>query len=962
MNHALATYLFEIPPAHDAQLVRVLDDLEWKPRPGSLPPAAAADPSYDDEPGLQRLEDFVHFLSMVVLPRDRDEGDPRAWLLVEVCADGSEDLLAQRLAATMKPEWERVLGALGLPDMDLAATAACLRRHAVRMGTSLWRRPGLAFVGTPGMSVRRIRAETALAAAVRRIMRSGDVPAGPALGKLAHARKAVFEDANLKWALVSEPVPLLAPREPTTALGRFARLALAAFRDYLWVLLPLPLLYVAAEICGRGHDALGAIGRGLLVLGAEGLLLALLAGHAYRRLRQEEDADDPLDREPDPKAMQALMALENFRDVTQNHLSAQSRLKPGWVRYWALRLALWAVAEITKLQSAPGFLNRIGTIHFARWYLLPGTDRLVFLSNYDGSWQSYLEDFIARLRKGLSSLWSNTRDFPRTQNLVEGGAGDGARFKRWARRQQLPTPVWHTAYPGLTTASIRTNAAIRHGLAAANTEAEAVQWLARLGGSVPDALEKDQVPTLVFGGLPRLRFAHALMVRIGDAAGARQWLARHQGEVSYGELDSVDRALVLGFTFTGLKKLGLPDEACRDFPAPFSQGMADPSRARLLGDFDVDPNLGPQPQRWGMGSDTLDMLCLVYAIDLATLNGRFNDLQGSLHAHGLDVVYERPMAELAKLPEDRLDVFGFRDGISQPIVRGTKDWASAKQALHVVNPGEIVLGYPDNLNQVAPTPCADAFDFGRNGTYLVVRHLAQDREAFDDFVKAQADRLDPPKAAVALYEPVDRRTGRNDREEWVAAKMLGRWSDGTPLVRWPEPPPWLQRPGEAKPGERPRAPANDFLLGKEDPEGLRCPFGSHVRRSNPRDSQEPGSKTQLAISNRHRILRVGRNIERRGREQEGMLFMCLNADIERQFEFLQQTWLLGPNFHGLDNETDPIVGAGGQNQALTVPLPNGTVRLEPMSRFVRTMGGGYFFLPGKDCLSKLIERMPQEGI
>jgi deferrochelatase/peroxidase EfeB len=210
--------------------------------------------------------------------------------------------------------------------------------------------------------------------------------------------------------------------------------------------------------------------------------------------------------------------------------------------------------------------------------------------------------------------------------------------------------------------------------------------------------------------------------------------------------------------------------------------------------------------------------------------------------------------------------------------------------------------------------------------------------------------------------PVAGGGARSALEEWVAAKIIGRWRDGTPLVRWPTlPPSMLDRakppplPGAPPPPASP-SPLNEFLFGKEDPDGLRCPFGAHIRRANPRDSLDPGSHTQLEISNRHRILRVGRPTERAGTEREGMLFMCLNADIERQFEFLQQTWLLGPNFHGLDQESDAVLGPGGPDQSLSVPDTNGMIRLGPLARFVETVGGGYFFLPGRDCLDLLVSK------
>ena len=105
----------------------------------------------------------------------------------------------------------------------------------------------------------------------------------------------------------------------------------------------------------------------------------------------------------------------------------------------------------------PGYLDTINTIHFARWVLLPGANRLMFFSNYGGSWESYLEDFIAKAASGLTGVWSNTEGYPRTRWLFLDGARDGDRFKRWARRQQVPTLFWYSAYPDLNTARIRIN-------------------------------------------------------------------------------------------------------------------------------------------------------------------------------------------------------------------------------------------------------------------------------------------------------------------------------------------------------------------------------------------------------------------------------------------------------------------------------------------------------------------------
>lgn len=149
---------------------------------------------------------------------------------------------------------------------------------------------------------------------------------------------------------------------------------------------------------------------------------------------------------------------------------------------------------------------------------------------------------------------------------------------------------------------------------------------------------------------------------------------------------------------------------------------------------------------------------------------------------------------------------------------------------------------------------------------------------------------------------------------------------------------------------------NDFLFGIEDPLGLRCPFGAHIRRANPRDSFDPGSQDQIDISNRHRILRVGRAYVAEEGENNGLMVMCLNGDIERQFEFVQQTWMGSEAFHGLSGERDPLAGnKAGCPNGFTIPTREGPVRLASMSRFVTPRGGGYFFLPGKALLEFLSE-------
>jgi deferrochelatase/peroxidase EfeB len=323
--------------------------------------------------------------------------------------------------------------------------------------------------------------------------------------------------------------------------------------------------------------------------------------------------------------------------------------------------------------------------------------------------------------------------------------------------------------------------------------------------------------------------------------------------------------------------------------------------------------------------------------------------------------------------------FGFADGMSQPVIEGTKRWMREEDKIHTVKPGEFLLGYPDNRGFMPPSPTVRATedpenlltviyphhsdsvrqpdfsasganenrDFGRSGTFLVIRQLEQDADAFNAYLAYAASKY-------AGHSGVPKElTTPKQIEEWIGAKMVGRWRDGTSLVRYPH------RPGSGWNGERDVEPDNEFLFGKEDPQGQRCPFGAHIRRGNPRESMVPGSDEQLAIVNRHRILRMGRGFEASGSgdpqaRHKGLLFMCLNGDIERQFEFIQQTWCAALQFHGLENEVDPILGRGGEKTGrLTIPTPEGPLLIQGFKDFVRVRGGGYFFIPGKRALHYL---------
>ena len=174
----------------------------------------------------------------------------------------------------------------------------------------------------------------------------------------------------------------------------------------------------------------------------------------------------------------------------------------------------------------------------------------------------------------------------------------------------------------------------------------------------------------------------------------------------------------------------------------------------------------------------------------------------------------------------------------------------------------------------------------------------------------------------------------------------------------------MLRPDKPLPPGPDGQPDNDFLYYQEDRLGRGCPLGSHVRRANPRDAlafREDVAEDLLHSANAHRILRRGRKFggsvagsDKTG--DEGLLFMCLNGDISRQFEFVQQNWMLNPNFATLFNEVDPLVGPKGAMTLPDTPLR----RRVTVDTYITLVGGDYFFLPSLPTLAIFAALKPGE--
>lgn len=445
---------------------------------------------------------------------------------------------------------------------------------------------------------------------------------------------------------------------------------------------------------------------------------------------------------------------------------------------------------------------------------------------------------------------------------------------------------------------------------------------------------------------PRSRF-YLLELGGGDA---RAWLGRVLTDVTTGQEDRDGKyRFNLAFSSRGLSALGMAEDF-ETFPREFVQGMAHPERSNVLGDRYSDD---PAGWEFGNAERPVDALAMLYARSDAELEERGAELEKLLDRYGI-----KYRCELVSLTEDGREHFGFADGFAQPLMRG------AGRRRHAGDPrlatGEFVLGYPNAYGHLTTVPTARArratrehpfpiaggrLNFGQNGSYLVLRKLKQDVAAFWQYCW---------DAALAENAP-----NVSERAKLIAARFVGRWPNGVSLVEAPD-------------AERaPIADRNDFGFRERDPDGLRCPFGSHIRRANPRDMFGADAKEGLRDANLHRIVRRGRAYGPKlhgsmprvddGRER-GLYFVALNANLNRQFEFIQQTWINSCKFAGLSAERDPLIGKEAYDfddqpvprifSAQAVPVRE---RYERLPKVVQVRGGEYFFLPGLRALNYLCD-------
>jgi len=487
------------------------------------------------------------------------------------------------------------------------------------------------------------------------------------------------------------------------------------------------------------------------------------------------------------------------------------------------------------------------------------------------------------------------------------------------------------------------------------------------------------VQGLVRFGYGHLKSASYSLLRIKNAGAARAWL---RGTLQSNAVTTAVKAspppttaLNVAFTASGLKELGFP-EVINSFSNEFIAGMTQESRARQLGDIGEN---APSGWDWGYAAKEPHLVVMFFA-EKERFDAFVQSSRGAAWTEAFDEIESLPTADL-----DGVEPFGFADGISQPEI----DWGQQREPkdvqldyTNIVPLGEFLLGYRNEYGKFTERPLLEADattnellaaldapgkkDLGRNGTYLVMRQLEQDVRKFWQFIDKQAG-------------------GDAAERDKLAAAMVGRMADGEALV------PIRNQP---IPGiDQKQASKNQFTFD-DDPAGARCPFGAHVRRANPRNADFPERPANI-LKKLITILGFGPNrfrydlissvrfhrILRRGREYgpslklpetlappppddppRGLNFICLNANISRQFEFLQNAWIASTKFAGLTRESDPLLGNRERIPGCRITdnftMPGEAAlrrRVSKLPQFVTVKGGAYFFLPSLRALRYFAE-------
>ena len=433
-------------------------------------------------------------------------------------------------------------------------------------------------------------------------------------------------------------------------------------------------------------------------------------------------------------------------------------------------------------------------------------------------------------------------------------------------------------------------------------------------------LEFDDIQHILLMRVPALTGRYEFM-SFRNPTGGRAWLSGIREKVQSAadvraSAEKEKRWVTVAFTWNGLRALGVDETSLATFPEEFRQGMV--ARAEMLGDTGAN-----HPDNWvgGLASPSLHAIVILFAADEASR-------ERSVMEHNKFVAQCKDVEVLSSLDLQAVppftyahDHFGYRDRLSQPVIEGSGEVPTPGSGAPL-KPGEFILGYPDESGPPANLPQPEILS--RNGSYMAYRRLQEHVGKFRDFLRQNAQTP--------------------GEQELLAAKLMGRWRSGAPLVLAPD-------KDDPVLGADPQR-NNDFNYKQMDPQGYAVPLGSHMRRMNPRDTAHN--------MNRRRMIRRGatygpllpENTPEDGVER-GIAAFVICASLIRQFEFAQNVWANDPNFHELGNERDPVIG--NQDGTFEFKIPKRPIRkkITGLPAFTTVRGGAYFFLPGIKALRYL---------
>ncbi len=683
------------------------------------------------------------------------------------------------------------------------------------------------------------------------------------------------------------------------------------------------------------------------------LVLFALLGVAVWYLRKLEKNDEEYNEYWASSESTAEFTINEDMGV-QNQFTSVVEIKDGIFRKTLLKVVLGIIGFTTHFMFNKGKLGSIPTIHFARWVIIDKGRRLLFLSNFDGSWENYLGDFVDKGAVGLTAIWSNTKLFPRSKFLVFDGATDEERFKAVARLNQVSTNVWYSAYPELSVMDKNRNTLIGKGF---NGEIKAKafpQWLRdTLNISPPPKINRANMQGLLLDSYARLRVAKYIFIEITELSHFQKWL--EIAKFDSAQYRTNRQAINIAFSNRGLERMGIKVNGQNGFSRAFIEGMDTPHRNRVLGDLcDNDPD----NWRWGNKEDKkLHALLLLYAKNEDILGGVVEQLKDRSEEYGFAFIHE-PIE--GKFEKDFKEHFGFSDGISQPAMKGI---SSRTFFNDVIELGEFIFGYRNQYGKFPNRPEPVIQDntlsaFGDDGSYMVFRQLKQNVGAFW-------------KNMLELSDTTERNIAPAIE---LASKLIGRRPNGDALAAMKvNPKDTIDK-------------KNEFNYKDSDGYGIKCPYGSHIRRTNPRDSLSISTKKNdkeyaINIVKNHRILRRGRSygpavaesmeiddiiskLHNSEAQERGLNFICFNSNIERQFEFIQGTWVNNIKFHDLYDEVDPLIGVKKDKESQCPFSVQGRPmrkRYSNLEQFVEVVGGSYLFFPSISAIAQLSNLRANSG-